>query len=433
MAEGRKCLFLSFSLLLMMFFCGRTEAASHVESVRAEVTAERALPVLARGRMEQSVEAIAGQLLTGCSLEELRLEKSRDEALIMEIFDKVLIGYTVTGVSIEPGENVLVKVRLVPWDATIEQVKPIIAVEGMPSQVETLVRQDAAGLEEIFSEALLGLPVAAGDWTAGVIRQEVKSYLACHLPEFRADFELKPGRKTQVEVVLYPRLPVVRTADLSMRSDTIPNVTLLAKRKVMQEKCDELIGVPVGFLERHRETFEKALAEELDKRAGLSRWKISTQVEIQAGERTKVMSRSDTDRYRLRLEGWLDVGHRGKSYRKGDRDITMRLHAGAMLSKRDEVFALLDIYPEKPDWGWQAGYGRSLSSKGRTEVRYDLRERHWILAASQQLARHWLLRYEYRWGEKMWEGALRYQPHDFMAFEYVIDKDDSWMRVIGYF
>ena len=33
----------------------------------------------------------------------------------------------------------------------------------------------------------------------------------------------------------------------------------------------------------------------------------------------------------------------------------------------------------------------------------------------------------------MWEGALRYQLHDFMALEYVIDKDDSWMRVIGYF
>ncbi len=316
-AEGRKCLFFCFSLLLLISLWGRAEASARVENVRAEVMADHALPVLAKGRMEQSVEAIAGQLLTGRSLEELRLEKSQDEALIMEIFDKVLIGYTVTGVTVEPGENVLVKVRLAPWDAAIEQVKAIVSLEGMPSHVEALVRQDAAGLEEIFSEALLGLPVAAGDWTAGVIRQEVKAYLAQHLPEFRADFEVKPGRKTQVEVVLYPRLPVVRTIDLSMRSDTIPNVTLLAKRKVMQEKCDELVGVPVGFLERHKKTFEKVLAEELDKRAGLSRWKLATQVEIKAGERTQVMSRSDTDRYRLRLEGWLDVGHRGGGLSQG--------------------------------------------------------------------------------------------------------------------
>ena len=143
------------------------------------------------------------------------------------------------------------------------------------------------------------------------------------------------------------------------------------------------------------------------------------------------MSRSNTERYRVRLEGWLDAGHRKGQDR--NRDITLRLHAGAMLSKKDEVFTLLDVYPEKPDWGWQLGYGRSLSSKGRAEIRYDMREHSWLVAASQQLARRWLLRYEYRWGGRIWETALRYQLHDFMALEYVVDRNDSWLRVIGCF
>ena len=399
--------------------------------MQAEVMASHSLPVLAKGRMEESVEAIASQLLMGQEIPELQGRKARDEALIMEIFDKVLIGYTVMEAHIEPGEKTLVKIRLAPWDATIEKVETGLTVEGMPPLVEELVRQDAEGLGEVFQQALLGLPVAAGDWTTGLIRQEVKAYLAKRLPEFRADFEVYPGRVARAEIVLYPRLPVVRTIDLAMRSDTIPSVTLLSHRQEMQDKCNELVGVPVGFVSRHRQAFEKALAGYLDEEGGLRRWKLATMVDIQPGENTRVMSRSNTERYRVRLEGWLDAGHRKGQDR--NRDITLRLHAGAMLSKKDEVFTLLDVYPEKPDWGWQLGYGRSLSSKGRAEIRYDMREHSWLVAASQQLARRWLLRYEYRWGGRIWETALRYQLHDFMALEYVVDRNDSWLRVIGCF
>lgn len=427
---GISCLLAVIFILLFVFPAG---ASPRVETVRAEVTAAHSLPPLAKARMEKSVEAIASQLLSGRELSLVGEQRSQDEALIMEIFDKVLVGYTVLEVKILPKEETLVQVVLYPWDTAIEKVTPRITVEGMSPMVEGLVLGDAAGLGDVFSWALQGLPVAAGDWASGLIRQEVNAYLREHLPEFRADFEVHPGRETQVEIILYPRLPLVRSVDLSMRSDTIPNVTLLARRKIMQEKCDELVGVPVEFLTRHQKKFEEALAKELDARAGLSRWQLVTKVRMQVGERTQVMSRSDTDRYRVRLEGWLDVGHRAESYRRGDRDLVLRLHAGAMVSPKDEVFTLLDLRPEKPDWGWQLGYGRSLSSKGRAEVRYDLRESQWILAASQQLARHWFLRYEYRCGERLGEGALRYQLHDFMALEYVIDRDDSWMRVIGYF
>ena len=418
-------------LALCLMLGGRAAASPRVEAVQAEVTAAHSLPALAKARMEKSVEAIAGQLLTGREIAELREQKASREALIMEIFDKVLIGYTVTGTVIEPGETAIVKVSLAPWDVTIEQVVPVITVEGMPPLVEELVRQDAAGLGEVFQQALLGLPVAAGDWTAGLIRQEVRTYLSEHLPEFWADFEVYPGQQTRAEITLYPRLPVVRTVDLAMRSDTIPNVTLLSYRGEMQEMCSKLVGVPVGFVTRHQKAFEESLARSLDERGGLGSWQLKTQVEITPGENTQVMSRSDTDRYRVRLEGWLDVGRRSEGHR--NRDLTFRLHAGAMLSGKDEVFTLLDVYPEKPDWGWQLGYGRSLSSKGRAELRYDLRDSQWIVAASQQLARRWLWRYEYRWDGRVWETALRYRLHDFMSFEYVVDRHDNWLRVIGYF
>ena len=75
------------------------------------------------------------------------------------------------------------------------------------------------------------------------------------MPEFRADFDVEPGAEAKVALTVYPRLPVVRTVDLSMRSDSIPNFTLLGHRNIMQENVNMLIGVPVAFVERHEAEF----------------------------------------------------------------------------------------------------------------------------------------------------------------------------------
>ena len=63
-------------------------------------------------------------------------------------------------------------------------------VEGMPPEVERLVREDLADVSAVFSDALYGLPVAATDWTNGVLKHHLEAYLAEHLPEFRGDFEV---------------------------------------------------------------------------------------------------------------------------------------------------------------------------------------------------------------------------------------------------
>lgn len=413
-----------------------TAFAMRVDSVTANVTAEHSLPPLVRERMEKSVQTIADQMLSGKEISELNAEKTADENLIREVFDKVLVGYTVEKVTIVPDETTTVQVRLLPWAETIQKVEVETSVEGMPPRVESLVRQDAKGVEYVFDEALMGLPTAATDWTNGVLKHHLQSYLEKNLPEFRGDFELETGTVTKVRLVLYPRLPVVRTVDLSMRSDTMPNMALLGRRSVMQNDVDSLVGVPVAFVARHHEDFEQEFAQDLDTLPDFKTFAMQTKVRIDAGERMNVMSRSDTSRYRLRVTGWQDIGRSETKKHDSNDNLQFRIHAGAMLSPKDEFFALLDVYPEDFDWDWQLGASHRFGPPTTAPtgiVRYDMREQRFVLAATQPLMKRLLLRYEYRFADHLGEVGLRYQLHDFLSLEYVIDNEDNWLRVIGNF
>jgi len=407
--------------------------APRIEQVTAKVTAAGSLPPLVQERMEQSVGAIARQLLEGKTVAETLASRQQQEQLIHEVFDKVLVGYTVKGVDIQPSQTATVAVELYPWADTIQQVDVETSVEGMSPRIEKLVRQDIAGVEQVFQAALTGLPTAASDWTNGVLKHHLNDYLAEHLPEFRADFELDPEQVTKVQLVLYPRLPVVRTVDLSMRSDTVPNFTLLNHRQLVQEKADELVGVPVAFVARHKQELSRQFAEELDCQPDFRVMHMKTQMTLEVAEQLQIMSRSDTSRYRLRLTGWGDAGRKNIDGKAEDENLMLRLHAGSMLSRQDELFLLLDFAPQAVKWRWELGYDRMLSPYTHGQIRYDFTAGDFVLAATQQLAPRWLLRYEYRLDDALGETAVRYKLHDFLSVEYLINRRQKWFRFIGNF
>ncbi|TYZ30953.1 acylphosphatase [Selenomonas caprae] len=407
--------------------------APRIEQVTAKVTAAGSLPPLVQERMEQSVGAIARQLLEGKTVAETLASRQQQEQLIHEVFDKVLVGYTVKGVDIQPSQTATVAVELYPWADTIQQVDVKTSVEGMSPRIEKLVRQDIAGVEQVFQAALTGLPTAASDWTNGVLKHHLNDYLAEHLPEFRADFELDPEQVTKVQLVLYPRLPVVRTVDLSMRSDTVPNFTLLNHRQLVQEKADELVGVPVAFVARHKQELSRQFAEELDCQPDFRVMHMKTQMTLEVAEQLQIMSRSDTSRYRLRLTGWGDAGRKNIDGKAEDENLMLRLHAGSMLSRQDELFLLLDFAPQAVKWRWELGYDRMLSPYTHGQIRYDFTAGDFVLAATQQLAPRWLLRYEYRLDDALGETAVRYKLHDFLSVEYLINRRQKWFRFIGNF
>ena len=418
-----------FVLLLCLVLPTAAGAAPRITSVASSVTGEQ-LPPLVQQRMQESVRIISEQVLLD---QPVRNAYPQQAELIREVFDKVLVGYTVQRVTVTvvPSGTAEVRVSLLPWADTIPRVRVVTAVEGMPPLVEKLVRQDISGVDTVFQEALVGLPVAATDWTNGVLKRQLRAYLAAHLPEFRGDFDLMPQKDgtMQVQLTVFPRLPVVRTVDLSMRSDTVPNFTLLSHRELVQQRADELVGVPVAFVARHQSVFAASIAQALDSLPDSRQFQLHTEVQITPAEQLQVMSRSNTRNFRLRLTGWLDTGRKDND----NHDLMFRLRGGRMLSQRDELLALLDVYPQNMDWDWQLGWRHSISSKGRADLRYDMRGKRFLVAMQQDFLQRCWLRYEYRWLTDTGEVALGYKLHDFLSLELLHDKDDSWLRVIGNF
>ncbi len=418
-----------FAVVIWLFGASAVQAAGTVDEVTAGVEAAAPIPVIVRRRMETTVSAIGLQLLAGRRIADVETARAQQEAIIHEVFDKVLVGYSVEKVSLSVGEVSRIEVRLAPWADVIHAVHVEVTVEGMPAPVEEMARRDLADVGSVFGAGMSGLPVAASDWTNGVLKRSLQEYMDAHLPEFRADFDVEPGSETRVALTVYPRLPVVRTVDLSMRSDSIPNFTLLNHRRFMQDNVNMLIGVPVAFVERHQTEFEEMFAASLDSKSDFHALDLHTKVSLRPGCDMEVMSRSDTKKYLIRLEGWADVSHKD-----ADGNSTMfRLHAGKRFSPRDEFFVQTDVSPQDMKWTWALGYTRHLADATRFIARYDIRGEKMILGGEQEFGRKWMLRYEYRWTDQRGEGALRYRLHDFLSLEYVIDKDDNWLRVIGNF
>lgn len=426
---GARSLFALFILALFWSGAGTAFAFAKVTEVSAEVATEAgALPPAVKARMEKSVAAIASQLIEGKALASYEGRRAADETTIREVFDKVLVGYSVRDVSIEADEKARVRVTLVPWADRVQEVTVALAVEGVSPAVEAMVREDLAGVDEVFRRSLEGLPAAAADWTNGVLKESLNDYMAEHLPEFRADFDVDTAQEAHVKLTVYPRTPVVRTLNLAMRSDTIANFALLEKRHALQMRADEMLGVPVAFVARHEAQFARGLEEVLDTSQEFRALGLRTQTTITAGEQTEVMSRSDTTRWRLRLEGWGDIGKR-----RGDDDICFRAHAGAMLARADELFVQADVLPQDFAWGWEIGYERRALPFLFAQLRYDMREHAWTTGLRADIAPRVALRWEYRRADAMAEAGLSYRLHDFLRVELVRDSSEGWLRLIGDF
>lgn len=417
-------------LTLMLMLASPVDAA-RIETVQAIVGAQSSLPSMVKERMEESVRTIGEQLLAGHELPMSFQWRNQQSTIIKTVFDKILVGYSVKSVELlSVDTTVIINVQLQPWTNTIDNVEVNLAVEGMPEELETLVRNDLSEVACVFNEGLQDLPIAAADWTNGILKRRLNSFMEEHLPEFRADFDIEFAASTaHVLLNVYPRVPVVRMVSLSMHSGTMSNLALVTHRSIMEERVNLLVGVPVAFVDRHKDDIEEMIRVPLDAQKDFRALKMSSEVELTAGEKTSVMIRSDSQRYRMRLSGWLDIG-RSDSAKD---DFVFRAHIGRKISKLDEAFLQLDAQPQDVHFKWSLGYARDFTHGTEAALRYDLTDETMIARLEQEIFTDWILRYEHRFRNDANEAAIRYRLHDFLDVEYVVDRKESWLRFIGHF
>lgn len=295
-----------------------------------------------------------------------------------------------------------------------------------------MVRSDMAGIDKVFEDNLKGLPLGAVDWSSGVLKSRVNEFMKSNLPEFRADFDVSADEMAKVDLTVYPLLPVVRTMELSMRSDTVPNFTLLYMRQLLQDEANQLVGMPVAFVDRHKAELEKYFADTLDSTNEFRYFSMNTKVSLGVGEAMYLMSRSNAAKFRLRGELSGDFGNTDMD---ADHSVRARLRIGWMPTEKDDFYLMGDVYPKAQEWfvRTRLGYMRNVFGKLWLGAQYDFRNSGWESEVKYNFDKKWSIRHEYMFVDRRYELALRYNLHDYLGLELINGKRNNWIRIIGSF
>ncbi|MEN6412089.1 MAG: hypothetical protein ABFC84_04890 [Veillonellales bacterium] len=414
------------TLFLVFSLPGTALAAAAVETVSVSITAgsDSPLPPLIAKRMANSVSTVGQQVLIGRKVADIADGRSSYEGIIKEVFDRILVGYSVDQVEITPGVETHIDVTLAPWGEIVKAVELEIDSTGMQPAVAELVRQDLGDIQGKVTDVLIGLPIDAVDWAGGVSKTVIRDLVADRLPEFRANIDVASGPKTVVRISLVPQGAMIQDVHVSLRSHTIPNVLLAQARPSLDEFAVMLRGLPVSFVERHRDIFTTRLTAAAAASSITRRYGITLTPVLQPAADTEVMLDAETTRYKVTLEGYLDMG-------RATDNTSVRLHGGKFTDARNELFVETDFFPSSVTWKIMPGWSHRVGASTFIGFKYNLTDDRNIVFINQSLPDNWSLRLERTPVTDLDEVGLRYRFHDFLSVEYVFTNKDKWLRLVA--
>lgn len=418
-------LLLSILVCLVLLWPSAAQAAAEtVEKITVSVTAPQPPPDKIAKRMATSVVTVGEQMLLGRTIVNVVNNQTGYEKLVREIFDRVLVGYSVSQVTITPGENTHVHIDVTPWGDVVQTVTLEVDCNGLSPEIATMVKKDMGNVEEQVNGILIGLPVDAVEWAGGVSKSIIREILAEKLPEFRCNLEIDPGQHTKVKLSLIPIDPVIQEVNLVVRSRTIPNVFLEEVGVAARESANRLRGLPVAFVNRHKEYFTAQINATAARHPLTSEYGLRLTPLINLGAQTEVVLKAETSKYRISLEGSLDVG-------RIQDNATAKLHVGKFVGKKDELFMEVSFIPSTVSWTFEPGWGHKFSETTTAGLRYNTSEEHSTVWLKQYLGTNWTLRFERTRKTNYNEFGVRYKLHEFLSAEYVFTQKENWLRLIA--
>ncbi|MCX7780158.1 MAG: hypothetical protein N2491_04460 [Negativicutes bacterium] len=419
------CILLAVIVLLSAVSGIALADADKVDAVTVSVTSTGAAPPpRVVQRMQASISTVGEHVLSGKKIADIAQNKSAYEKIVQEVFDRVLVGYSVQQVAIIPGATSEIRVTVAPWGDVVHDVTVELDLSAISPELHQLVRKDIGPLEERISGVLIGLPTDAVDWAGGVSKSVIRELLAAELPEFKANLDVISGQRTQVRLALMPVGPTIQDIKVTLRSNTIPNILLWETRPRIEETAKLLRGLPAAFVERHQQYFYDQIRQNLRNHPATRRYGLTVTPVIKAGTNTEVNIVADTTRYKVSLEGYLDID-------KEDDNIAAKLHTGKAIGKFDELFLDITLLPGSMTWRFEPGWGRQIGASTTAGLKYDLTANHEILWLNQVVDPRWSLRLERTPDTRMNEVGLRYRLHEFLSAEYVMTNGGNWIRLVG--
>ena len=403
----------------------RVYANAVVESIQVRVLSEKIQPIRVVRRMSESVKTIGEHLLLGHSTIEVNQRRDHYERLVRDVFERVLIGYTIEKVEITPGLVTEIQIYIAPWGDTVREVEVKVDYNGIATEALALIQEDMGKLELKIETALLGLPVDAVDWATGVARELIRELLQRQLPEFHFSLDVEAGAATAVRLSLFPTGELVRETRVSLRSTTLPNLLLVHARPAVELEAASLRGLPVAYVERRLSYFTEKVRLAAQNDPVVHQFDLAVVPLVRPGTDAEVAVSVEAETYRISAEVFLDIGR--------DRDnISGKAHIGRKLGRQDEVFLELKVLPGTMTWEFMPGWGHRFGNDTWAGIRYRTNDQQWAGWLEQNLGGRWSLRAE-RWPNlNRNEVGIRYKLHDFLSAEFVLSNELQWLRLVGH-
>lgn len=375
-------------------------------------------------KMSSSMQVVANQLFIDKDDVAVAAAAADYKRLLTEIGDRVFTGYELVDVRLEAAPQTRITLFARPWSATISQPVIDLQFSGVEPETAALLAQRIPALREQLETAISGASVDAGDWAGGVLRRMVRREVEQALPEFRAAVDvLQEGKRTLVQVVIYPVGQLVTNIKYELRSEAIPNILLMELKYKYANECDKLRGLPVEYVKHRQKEIEQMLTAKLLAEQAVREFDLQPVVKLEPATNMAVSIMINSDKYKLWFEGYGDIGR--------DKDnLSGKAHVGKFVSPKDEIFGEAEVILDNVDWKFGAGYsrywGKSVWSYTRRMPMGDNDYRF-----EYNLSPKWRLRAEHFSGENRNEFGVRYRIHEFLSAEYVYGGKEFYMRIIG--
>ena len=412
---------LCFCLLLMP----QTGSAATIENVKVSVvdSTGRTGKALTE-RMTSSMQVVAEQLFLEKDTAQIEPVKSDYARLLGEVGERALTGYKVEETVITLGSSSEVVLKLSPWLDVVNDVEVDLKFSGVDQAMSEVVLSKMPELKARIVKTVSGASVDAIDWAGGVLRQKVRQDMESMLPEFRASVDLsQTGKKVVVQVIVYPIGQTVHDVKFELLSETVPNILFMKTKERLHEEADELRGLPVDFVKKHRPELEKRLLTSVNEEKVVSLYSLKPTVTITPGTDTVVEIRMEADKYKIWIEGYGDSG-------RDENNLSGRAHLGKYISDNDELFAEFSVELENMEWEFAPGLAHR---HGKTTIAYARRitEHENNYRLEYDVSPKWRLRAEHFSGANINEFGARFRIHEFLSVEYVYSNDKPYLRLIG--
>jgi len=288
-------------------------------------------------------------------------------------------GIALDSLGIEPGETTLLilKLRLLPQRITSFEVH--FRFKRDTDFLHKLTEADELALASHLNAKLLDTPFADEAWVQKLVREQVEFFLS-ELPAYSGFSFLVlvvPEAKTPVYITFLPKedAVVISRFFLKLRSDTLLNLQLESAGADARLHLSDLLQMPISFVASKKAEIEKLVAKSAEEIPEVALVSPVSACEIYlVRDEISAVLYIDSRNFRLGLSGRVDVNRSGNNSR-------FDLKAGALLSRKTDLFFHAVIFPGPPEIRPQVGFSLLAEPKGFLESAYDFKLNSTLLRA----------------------------------------------------